>query len=426
MPERLPKLLSQLATHLSAPMREALDAAVSVAAGRGLDLYLVGGGARDLLLGAAHVDVDLVVEGDAIGLASALGGALGARVVAHPRFGTAVVKGEGFRLDLAQARSEAYERPGALPVVRPARLDDDLARRDFTVNALALRLTGAQRGELIDPHGGRADVDGRVVRVLHDESFRDDATRILRALRYAGRLGFDIERHTEALLRRDTAYLDTISGARLRHEFELIAEEERASTIVGRADELGVVTAVHAALRAGERELRTLERLPGLARSHRDAALFCVVLARATAKDAEGAIERLHLTGRQAEAVRALLALRDHEPALARPDLRPSEAVALLSATPLAAIEAFALVAGQPLAGDRARRYVSEWRHIRPRLNGRDIEALGVPHGPKIGEALALLHEARLDGRTQNREDEIELVRTALPKDERLVGARRG
>jgi tRNA nucleotidyltransferase (CCA-adding enzyme) len=406
--------------------RRALRWAVSLAEQRGDGLYLVGGGVRDLLLGGAHADVDLLVEGDALALASALAAKLKTRVVLHPRFGTAVVQGERFRLDVAQARTERYERPGALPSVRPARLADDLARRDFTVNAMALRLGSPRAGQLIDPHGGREDLAGRRLRVLHDASFQDDATRIPRALRYAGRLQFRVEPHTQSLLRRDLSYLDTISGARLRHEFERIASEEEVGEIVRLASRLGVIAAVHEALRAGERELRAAGRLSELAPSHRDAVLLCLLLTGASPGEAEGAIARLALTGRQADAVRGFLALREEGSKLARASLRPSDAVRLLSPRPPAAIEAFALVAERPLAAERARRYLEEWRFLRPRLNGRDVEALGVPHGPQVGAALASLREARLDGRTSTREDEVALIRRMQLGRRLLAGARHG
>ncbi len=408
------------------PAREALGRAVAFAERSGLDLDLVGGGVRDLLLGAGHVDLDLVVEGDAIALASLLGEALGARVVAHPRFGTAVVQSEGLRLDFARARAERYERPGALPAVTPAGLSDDLARRDFTINAMALRLSGGHKGRLIDPHGGRDDLHRRLVRVLHDGSFQDDATRILRALRYAGRLGFALETKTQSLLERDLSYLDTISGARLRHELERIAEEEAVAGIARLGQEFGALAAVHPSLQASERVLRALEALPDLARSRRDAVLFSLLLADAPAGDVERAIARLALTGRQMEAVRGLVALREREPALAVEGLQPSAAVALLAPAPMAAIEAFALIAERPLAAGRARRYLAEWRFVRPRLNGRDIEALGVPRGPRVGVALALLREARLDDGTHGRDDEIELVRRQVLGERRLAGAARG
>lgn len=389
----------------------AVQTAVSLAEGRGLDLYLVGGGVRDLLLGAAHLDVDLVVEGDALGLAGAVAERLGARLVTHPRFGTAVVEGDGFRLDLARARSERYERPGALPTVRPASLADDLARRDFTINAIALCLTGARAGELLDPYGGQDDLARRRLRVLHDRSFQDDATRILRAVRYAGRLAFRLDPKTAALLRRDLSYLGTISGARLRHELERIALEERAAQIVRLAARLCVLAAVHPALTPGPRALRALARLAVVTPSHRDAVLFSLLLSGARTGQAESAIERLALTGRQAEAVRSVLALRAAQARLARPGLRPSGAVALLEPHPPPAIEALVLLAERPLAARRARRYLGEWRFVRPRLNGRDVEALGVPRGPRIGAALAALRAARLDGRVKTRDDEVALVR---------------
>ena len=392
-------------------VRRALRCVVALAERRGEALYLVGGAVRDLLLGADQLDVDLVVEGDALDLAAAAAKELGARVISHQRFGTAVVQDERFRLDVAGARTERYRRPGALPSVRPARLADDLARRDFSINAMALRLTGAPAGELIDPHGGRADLAQRQVRVLHDASFRDDATRVLRALRYAVRLRFRLAPDTNALLARDLSYLDTISGARLRHEFERIAHEERTGEIVRLASDLGVLAAVHPALRVDESTLRALEGLPGVASTRWDAALFCLLLAHARRAEAEAAMSRLSLTGRQSDAVRGLLALREEETHLSRPSLRPSEAADLLRGQPVAAIEAAALIAKQAVVAERLRRYLGEWRFVRPRLNGSDVEALGVPHGPQVGVALASLRAARLDGQAQTRDDEVSLIR---------------
>lgn len=421
------QLLDLLQDRLPQATRNALRNVVAIAEERHVELYLVGGGVRDLLLGGAQVDLDLVVEGDAIALATSVAEALQARVVSHPRFGTAVVRGEGLRLDLAQARTERYQRPGALPTVRPAQLAQDLARRDFAINAMALRLTGPRSGQLIDRYGGGEELRRRHIRVLHDESFRDDATRILRAVRYAGRLGFRLTPATEALLMRDLSFLETISGTRLRHELEAIAGEPRAASIVRLASGYGVLAAIHPALRAGERATAAIERLLEVAPSRRDAVFLAFLLAEASRPQAEGAIDRLALTGRQAEAVRGLLTLRGQEATLARESLRPSQAVGLLGAAPVAAVEAFALLAERSLAAERARRYLEQWRFVRPCLNGRDLEALGVPHGPEIGAALASLLEARLDGRTKNREEEIALVgRMRLGrKKKRVAGVRR-
>jgi tRNA nucleotidyltransferase (CCA-adding enzyme) len=373
-----------------------------------ITVYVVGGAVRDLLLGNPHVDVDLCVEGDAIKLARLAARKLDVRVVAHPRFGTATIEGAGFALDLARARSERYDRPGALPKVRFGSLADDLGRRDFTINAMALRLTG-RPGQLIDPFGGRADLDRGLIRVLHDQSFQDDASRVLRAFRYAGRLGFRIEGHTRAILHRDVSYLDTISGARLRSEFERIAQEKRPGAIVAATARSDALETVHPALRPGARTLRAVSRITRLPSTQRDAVLFALLLADAPYPHVEPAIERLSLRSKQAAAVRGLRSLQAVETQLGRPGLRPSAVARLLAPHSVEAIEAFALIASS-LAASRARRYVVHWRHVRPRLNGRDVQALGVAPGPKLGRVLEALHEARLDGTVRSRRGEEALV----------------
>ncbi|MEX2157800.1 MAG: hypothetical protein WEB04_00145 [Dehalococcoidia bacterium] len=401
-------LLAGLERSLSPEALRALRRAVALAERVGLEPYLVGGGVRDLLLGAGHVDVDLVVEGDAIELAGAFAAEVRARVVRHLRFGTATVTGDGFRLDFARARTERYLRPGVLPSVRPARIEDDLARRDFTINAMALSLASRSAGRLVDPYGGQRDLDAKLIRVLHDGSFQDDATRILRAARYAGRLGFKLQRRTRNLIKRDVTYLRTISGTRLRHEFERIADEPGAAAALRLAQQLGALHATHEALCAGERALREARGLAGA--PHRHELVFCFLLANAPPRAATGAVQRLALTRKQAGAVRGLLALRNIERRLASKTLLPSDAVRLLEPHPAVSVEAFALLSAAALAADRARRYLDEWHAVRPRLGGRDIEALGVPHGPKVGAALSMLRDAQLDGVTVTREDEVALV----------------
>src|SRR5690349_1908741 len=197
-------------------------------------VYLVGGAVRDLLLGRGRADIDLVVEGDAAALAARLG----ADVTAHERFGTAKLILEGHEVDVATARTEAYPHPGALPVVGPARhLDADLARRDFTINAMAIPLHGAPR--LIDPHGGQADLGTRRLRVLHDGSFADDPTRAIRAVRYAARFGFALEARTEELLR--AADLATVSANRREAELLRLASEAQAPRAFELLGEWGLV-----------------------------------------------------------------------------------------------------------------------------------------------------------------------------------------
>ena len=234
----------------------------------GQQVYLVGGMVRDLVLGklnldrsavkreerlgeasatrsvgtgGANLDIDLVVEGDAIALARRIAKGKNWGLRTHPRFGTAKLLLENLGLDLVTARSEIYAHPGALPSVKPGTIEDDLRRRDFTINAMAVCITPDHFGELLDPHGGQGDLGRGLIRILHRDSFSDDPTRILRALRYEKRLNFNLEQDTEGLMRQHLDNLNTVTGERLWHELELILQEERPEKVLCRADELGVL-----------------------------------------------------------------------------------------------------------------------------------------------------------------------------------------
>lgn len=226
---------------LANPQRRAIELVREVAAEKQCRPYLVGGPVRDLLLARAVSDVDLTLEEEASTLARALAKRLGGRVRSFPQFMTYKVTAEGFpEIDIATARKERYRTPGALPTVAPGSLNDDLLRRDFTVNAIALDLTKAA---LHDPTGGAKDIAEHVIRVLHDESFIDDPTRILRAIRFAIRLGFTIEPHTRALLDKaiQEGALDTISKERLWRELFLAFNEPDAAAVVEALSDAGAL-----------------------------------------------------------------------------------------------------------------------------------------------------------------------------------------
>jgi tRNA nucleotidyltransferase (CCA-adding enzyme) len=417
-------LLDTLRQRLPPPANRVLRRLLRLARKRGLRLYLVGGSVRDLLLGRPQLDLDLTLENDAIGLAGELAEAVGGRLTCHRRFGTATVRGEGFVLDLAMARSESYARPGALPSVRRASLREDLSRRDFSINAMALGLTGPEEGSLVDPHNGRDDLRRGLVRVLHDGSFQDDATRILRALRYAGRLGFRLDPHTRVLLRRDRPYLETISAARVRHELVLILREERMPEIFSACKGAGVLRAIHPSLRASEgivEALRGLVRGPALA--PREETLFCL-LASGGDEEALGAlVARLSLRGGTERALRDWHRLQGELVALRMTDIAPSRITALLERFRPAAVWSLGLTAQDPVR-ERALRFLGEWRSLRPRLDGRALERLGVSQGPEMGALLSRLREARLDGCVGTREEEISLAkRLASGQPEEPVGA---
>src|SRR3989304_1907517 len=240
----------------------ALQALVRAARARSLALYAVGGCVRDLLLERPTLDLDLTLEGDAPALArAAAAGLRGVRCTVHPAFRTATFKSDDMRIDITSARAETYERPGALPAVRPGSLRDALSRRDFTANALALALTGDRAGDLIDPFHGAADLEAGLLRTLHEASFRDDATRILRGARYETRLGFRFEPQTRRWLRRQTAHLETISGPRLRDELLRVLREPQPERILMRLHGLGALKVLYPSLSFHKRRASAFARL---------------------------------------------------------------------------------------------------------------------------------------------------------------------
>jgi tRNA nucleotidyltransferase (CCA-adding enzyme) len=343
----------------------------------GTRVHLVGGAVRDLLLGRDRADLDVVVEGDAGALARELGG----ETVTHERFATAKVTLDGLEYDLATARAETYPRPGALPEVRAAGLPEDLARRDFTINAMAIPLQ--REPELIDPHRGRGDLEARLVRILHPRSFVDDPTRVVRAARYAARLGFAVERETARLA--CDADISTVSEDRIEAELLKLAGEPHARAGFELLDEWGVMPLPEgsgplidtvSALVAGELWAGVADR--GLA-----------VHAAATGR-APGAAGRL----------RDLLGAA-RELAGASPG-RPSEAVALASGH--GGIE---LVLARALGAEWLDRYVSEWRAVELEITGEDLLRAGVTEGPAVGRGLDEALRRKLDGEVSSRDEEL-------------------
>jgi tRNA nucleotidyltransferase (CCA-adding enzyme) len=223
---------------------------VNLAVRRKQKLYLVGGVVRDLLLGIPNLDLDFVVEGDAIELAKGLAQSTNGKLTTHPMFNTAKIGLGKQSIDIAMARTETYAKPGALPIVKSGTLKTDLFRRDFTINTMAINLSPTKYGELVDLYGGMDDLKNKLIRVLHEKSFIDDATRIWRAIRYEQRLGFKIEPETLKLLKRDVVQLKTVGGYRLRRELELALSEKEPEKILVRADKLGVLKELHPSLKA--------------------------------------------------------------------------------------------------------------------------------------------------------------------------------
>lgn len=337
-----------------------------------MPVFLVGGAIRDGLADFPVDDVDLVVEGDPFPLALSLDP--GARI--NERFGTANVLIDGGPVDIATARTERYTRPGALPEVRPGSLDDDLIRRDFTINAMAIGIF--EDSELIDPFGGIDDLRSGVLRVLHDRSFQDDPTRALRAAKYAARLGFDLEPRTADLMM--AVDLRTISRDRIEHELALIALEDNALEALRLARLWGLVEFEEGRLDLAEAAIELIET--GL---WRDEAPRDAVILEAVLGDLEG-VSRLRNEPASAwEAYRLARGRSPLELVLAR-----AEGAAWLDS------------------------WQREWRRVELEITGADLLSAGVPEGPQVGLALDAALEAKLEEGVGGAEKELSVALRAV------------
>jgi tRNA nucleotidyltransferase (CCA-adding enzyme) len=384
-------------------------------------VYLVGGAVRDVLMGEPNFDVDIAVEGDGIALGKALARALGGRFVPHEKFGTAIVlHGDGGRVDVATSRTEFYDYPGALPTVEQASIRQDLYRRDFTVNAMAVSLKGEDFGRLVDYFGGHRDLAEGIVRVLHNLSFIDDPTRIFRAIRYESRYGFRMDGHTLALAKAcvEMELVGELSSARLRDELQALLSEERVGDSVRRMAELGIDRAVHPHLAADEEAVRLIEEIDALRRSYAAEApawrLRLGVLARrlSSSEVLEWA-ERLKLRRRDAERIADAVTVAPRLQELAGATKEPAVLWArVVPHDPDGALLALAGAKGR--ARKRLDRYFQELRDVRLEISGGDLAELGLGESPRVGAVLEELLRRKLNGELDGRAAEIEAARELL------------
>jgi len=391
-----------------APVFEAVAAASEPYDG----VYLVGGTVRDILLGEPNFDVDIAVEGDAISLARSVADAIGGRVRAHSKFGTAVVVyGEEQRIDVVTARTEFYDAPAALPSVEHATIREDVFRRDFTINAMAVSLKGEDFGRLVDPFHGRRDLEAKRIRVLHNLSFIDDPTRIFRAIRYESRYGFRMDEHTQRLARGtiEMGLVGDLSSARLRDELIALLEEGDAGVSILRLAELEAGRAIHPHLAADEEAVELLERLRGLNERYGTGIpawrLAVEALARRLPPDEiYDWLQRLKVQRRDAERIAWAVTVGPRLVERLRGDTpEPAEIVALAEPyAPDAPLFALALADPEPL-----HDYFERLRDVRLEVSGADLAKLGVGESPQVGEILGELRRRKLNGQLDGRESEL-------------------
>ncbi|MEX1071661.1 MAG: hypothetical protein WEC37_03455 [Anaerolineales bacterium] len=457
------KLLIKLASdssvqpslHLRAELKKALSPAtnallrvVSIEAEKQrAPLYIVGGFVRDLLLDRPNLDIDLVLEGDAVRFGRVLVKRLGGRLTVHQTFGTAVwwlvddqaailrslrVAKNKTRatqqlpefIDLISARRETYARPGALPHVQFADIAADQNRRDFTINTLALRLDGPYAGQLLDPWGGLNDMRRGILSTLHSRSFLDDPTRVLRVLRLAGRLKFKIESSTLRQLKASLNAIAAVSGERIRKEMELVLEEDQPAEILGSMQRLGVLRSIHPNLRFDQKATRllTLGSRPvpkywQLEKNSRHLFRFVLWLINLSPNAVAGIAERLRFSVDLHTAAVSAARLRTKAGSLK--NMKPSKLVSALKREPLLSVYALFLLNKTNQLGRRLQQYVKDWRHVKSNFDGNALRKMGLKPGPVYGQILDHLRAAWLDGKLRDKKQEGALLEKLVDEHRR-------
>ena len=388
--------------------------------------YLVGGFVRDLLLGVENFDVDLVVEGDGIAYAETLASRLQGQVRTHRKFGTAVITlPDGFKVDVASARAEYYEHPAALPTVEHSSIRQDLYRRDFTINTLAIRLNKKAFGDLVDFFGGQRDLKDRVIRVIHSLSFVDDPTRVLRAVRFEARYGFRLAKHTVELIQNAVTMglFKKLSGRRLFSELFLIFQEPNPAQILKRLEDLGILSTIHPKVHMDKETIEVCERIKEvlswynlLFRPIQPQVWQIYLLALISdlhPAEARGVIRKLSLLPKMGEKLASDLSSfkvlsREFS---GRREPTPSQIYRLLVDHSLES-KLFVMAKSKD---ERVKRCISDflmtYSKVTPLLRGEDLKSMGIKPGPIYREILNFLLYARLDGEVHSREDEIAFIK---------------
>ena len=430
---------------LPGPRFALLKTVADEAAKEKLPIYIVGGFVRDLLLDHFSADFDIVVEGEAIQLANRLFKHFGGRVISHNRFGTAkwmikdikdkLLHEFGFldtkeemlpdSLDLTSARTEFYDHPTALPTVERSGIKLDLHRRDFTINTMALRLDGRHFGELYDYWDGLADLQKKQVKVLHSLSFVDDPTRLLRAVRFEQRFHFQIENRTLQLMQEASPLIKQVSGDRLRHEFNLVFEEDHPIPILERLQELGLCQAVHpsfiwnkdfshgleAVLRC---EIPAEWKLAGQI-GHtpiKIALAYMVWLLQLNCQESLVIADRLHFNNQLMDALKRSLQVLGEFDSLSA--LRPSEFAERVGELPPLAGYALFLLCPLEKLKTALEQYFIRWHKFNPSIDGNRLKALGMEPGPRYSEIINRLRAAWIDGEIDSPEQEENLLKEIL------------
>lgn len=399
-----------------------------VAKSLGFSAYLVGGSVRDLLRGESNLDIDIVVEGDGIAFAQALGKKLNVKVKTHRRFGTAVVITDFLKFDVATSRTEYYESPAALPRVAMSSIKKDLYRRDFTINTLAIKLNPDHFGKLLDFFGGQRDIKDKTIRILHNLSFIEDPTRAFRAIRFSERFGFKISKHTMNLIKTAVRInlFNKLSGTRIYDELHLLFLETEPINAVKRLAALDLLKFIHPGLTVTKTLEETFESIQEtfawfkllffeeeLNKSH----LFLMALFdELTPRERLDALQRLYVPPNAQKEI--LDGIEESKITLSKLS-NASQKDVYYTLQPLG-IQTILFTMAKAKDKEKKKavsQYLTDLRKIRPDLTGRDLQAMGYRPSPLFKKILASCLEARLEGKVKSREEEVDFVKKHFPPD---------
>jgi len=402
-----------------------------IAEDKGFKVFLVGGFVRDLLLGVENFDIDLVVERNGVSFARHLANKFGGKVTVHRRFATAVASlPGGIKIDIATARKEFYESPGALPRVEKGSLKEDLYRRDFTINAMAIRLSSKQYGELVDFFGGWKDLKGRTVRVLHSKSFIEDPTRIFRAIRFEGRYGFSMDRRTERLA-MDALKLEILgklSKERIREEIIAILSEPEPENAILRLGKLGVLSSIYPKIELSKEMKKTLGRVKGIfsrfVSSFKEESVerwivyFLILVQKLDILEVRNLCKDLRFSKEQSrKIIKAKESLSEVVEKLKESKLKPSSIYRALKGLPGEALIIIVLKSESRLVERRVYEFLTRMRKVKIYTTGDKLKRMGYREGPIFNKIMEELLWAKLDGTLRTASSETKFVIDNFPKD---------
>ncbi len=403
---------------MASDVLDAVRAVANAAEEQRVAPYLVGGLVRDLVIGEPiqeYPDVDVTLVGADSKTFDEIARRVSGEITKRSQFNTVAMKVGKLDFDLTMARSERYPSPGSLPVVRQGTLEEDLARRDFSVNAMAVSLSHETWGELHDPQGGLEDLRKGRLRALYADSFRDDATRILRAARYSSRLSLTVTDESLSALKESVGATSFISPARVRDEMERVFLEKNAAVALALLDSWAALAAIHPALEYNETAWTLFtEEFAAHTERERIATGYAILGCGLSKKEAAEVAARLRpgALGRRALLESASLSERFFGGTVVR--LSNSGLAAIMDPLSEHSVMGCALVMAGSQVGNRLDEYLRCYRHVRAELSGHDIIRLGVAQGPEVGTILRRLRAARQDGLVTSREEEEAFVLDSL------------